>query len=56
MKSFRSALVLCAFAAPTARAEDVGGRWGTEEREREFYPVVNVPIPKEMVIESGATS
>ncbi|CAN5382666.1 hypothetical protein BH11PLA2_BH11PLA2_07810 [soil metagenome] len=35
-------------------AEDVGGRWGTEEREREYYPLVNIPIPKELVIEAGA--
>jgi hypothetical protein len=35
-------------------AEDVGGRWGTEEREREYYPIVNIPIPKNLVIEAGA--
>jgi glucose/arabinose dehydrogenase len=61
MNSSRNALVrlllllaVCAFTAAPARAEDVGGRWGTEEREREFYPVVSVPIPKGVVIESGA--
>ena len=32
------------------RAEEVGERWGTEEREREFYPIVNIPLPKETVI------
>lgn len=47
-------LVAFTLTAPPAFAEDVGGRWGTEEREREFYPVVNVPIPKGTVIESGA--
>jgi hypothetical protein len=36
------------------RAEEVGQRWGTEEREREYYPIVNIPIPKEIVIEAGA--
>jgi hypothetical protein len=35
-------------------AEEVGDRWGTEEREREFYPLVSLPIPKELVIEAGA--
>jgi hypothetical protein len=35
-------------------AEDVGERWGTEEREREFYPIVNIPLPKDTVIEAGA--
>jgi len=35
------------------RAEEVGHRWGTEEREREYYPIVNLPIPKNTVIEAG---
>lgn len=35
-------------------AEEVGDRWGTEEREREFYPIVNIPLPPETVIEAGA--
>ncbi len=36
------------------RGEEVGERWGTEEREREFYPIVNIPLPKDTVIEAGA--
>ncbi len=36
------------------RAEEVGQRWGTEEREREYYPIVNIPLPKDTVIEAGA--
>ena len=36
------------------QAEEVGARWGTEQREREYYRVVSVPIPKGQVIESGA--
>jgi hypothetical protein len=43
-------LLMCA----TIRAEEVGDRWGTEEREREYYPLVNIPIPKELTIEAGA--
>lgn len=35
-------------------AEEVGERWGTEEREREFYPIVSIPLPKGTVIEAGA--
>jgi hypothetical protein len=35
-------------------AEEVGDRWGTEEREREYYPIVNLPIPKDLVLEAGA--
>ena len=38
----------------TAKAEEVGDRWGTEEREREYYPIVDLPIPKDTVIEAGA--
>jgi hypothetical protein len=36
------------------RAEEVGDRWGTEEREREYYPIVSIPLPKDTVIEAGA--
>jgi len=35
-------------------AEEVGERWGTEKREREYYRVVSIPIPKGQVIEAGA--
>ena len=47
-------LAACVLGPSAARAEDVGDRWGTEEREREFYPVVSLPIPKDLVIEAGA--
>lgn len=46
------AVVLC--ATGNLLAEEVGERWGTEEREREFYPIVNIPLPKDTVIEAGA--
>jgi hypothetical protein len=36
------------------RAEEVGERWGTEAREREYYPIVSLPLPKDTVIEAGA--
>ncbi len=35
-------------------AEEVGQRWGTEEREREYYEIVNIPLPPDTVIEAGA--
>ncbi len=35
-------------------AEEVGERWGTADREREYYRVVDVPMPKGEVIEAGA--
>ncbi|MFM9065800.1 MAG: hypothetical protein ACKOUR_00520, partial [Planctomycetota bacterium] len=49
-----SILGLCVINVSSALAEEVGDRWGTEEREREYYPLVNVPVPKELVIEAGA--
>jgi hypothetical protein len=36
------------------RAEEVGERWETEERERDYYPIVNIPLPPDTVIEAGA--
>lgn len=38
----------------TVCAEDVGDRWGTQQREREYYPIVTIPMPKDSVIEAGA--
>ena len=46
-----AALVAFSFAA---HAEDLGERWGTELREREYYRVVELPIPDELVVEAGA--
>jgi hypothetical protein len=47
-------LMLIASGGSAARSEEVGDRWGTEEREREYYPIVNIPLPKDTVIEAGA--
>jgi len=54
--AFATAILLTAglIAATTTVAEEVGSRWGTEEREREYYPLVDLPIPKDLVIEAGA--
>ena len=48
-------LAACVIGVSTARAEEVGSRWGTEEREREYYPIVNIPIPQEKVIEAAGS-
>ncbi|MBS0260517.1 MAG: hypothetical protein JSS02_01065 [Planctomycetes bacterium] len=50
------ALVLLSLLVPLGSlcAEEVGDRWGTEEREREYYPIVNIPLPANTVIEAGA--
>lgn len=50
--TFLFALNVSMFAS--LQAEDVGERWGTEEREREFYPIVSISLPKDTVIEAGA--
>ncbi len=48
-------LLLLAMSVPgTLRAEEVGERWGTEQREREYYPIVTIPLPPDTVIEAGA--
>lgn len=50
----RFALAFSSCSLLSLRAEEVGQRWGTEEREREYYPIVNIPIPPDIVIEAGA--
>ncbi|MBL8828980.1 MAG: hypothetical protein JNM18_18510, partial [Planctomycetaceae bacterium] len=47
-------LLIAMLAIRLAHAEEVGDRWGTEEREREYYPIVNIPLPTDTVIEAGA--
>lgn len=49
-----SLLMLGLVATGSLTAEEVGERWGTEEREREYYPIVDIPLPKDTVIEVGA--
>jgi len=47
---------LFAFATLTAYslAEEVGEMWGTAVRERAYYQVIDLPIPKDLVVEAGA--
>ena len=54
MNSSAKFLAIAFLSLPVAHAEEVGERWGTADREREFYPIVDVPIPQELVIEAGA--
>ena len=55
MSSFveRCLLAWALMAAPLA-AEDLGETWGTAKREREYYRVVQLPIPEGLVVEAGA--
>jgi len=46
-----TALCLLPISAP---AEEVGERWGTADKEREYYRLVELPIPKDLVVEAGA--
>lgn len=50
MSFFASTLL----ALSLAGSEDLGDRWGTAHREREFYPIVSLPMPEGEVIEAGA--
>ena len=52
-ESWRGILALGLLAAPLA-AEDLGETWGTAKREREYYRVVQLPIPEGLVVEAGA--
>jgi hypothetical protein len=54
MRLLSMSLLLAVAVVGSVRAEEVGERWGTEEREREYYPIVNIPLPKDTVIEAGA--
>lgn len=46
-------LVAAAVLMP-CQAEEVGERWGTAKREREYFRLVDLPIPKGLVVEAGA--
>jgi hypothetical protein len=47
-------ILLAALALTSLHAEEVGQRWGTETREREYYRIVDLPLPKDPVIEAGS--
>ena len=47
-------LLIQALFLSAAAAQDLGATWGTATREREFYRIVDVPIPEGAVIEAGA--
>jgi len=54
MRLICTLLAIVAISIQVASAEEVGQRWGTAEREREYYPIVNIPLPKDTVVEAGA--
>ncbi len=54
MNSSAKILIFSLAAVLSAHAEEVGDRWGTEDAERAFYPITEVPIPAELVLEAGA--
>lgn len=49
-----AAILAWGLTVPAARAQDLGAKWGTETREREFYRIIDVPLPPGEVIEAGA--
>ncbi len=48
------AAALLVMSASPVPAQDLSERWGTGDREREYYRIVDVPIPAGLVIEAGA--
>jgi len=55
MYSLTSLAALCAISATAATpSEDLGASWGTAKRERQYYPIVSLPIPEGLVLEAGA--
>lgn len=53
MKDLLAATLLAWIITPSI-AEEVGDRWGTADRERDYYRIVEVPVPRGEVIEAGA--
>jgi len=52
--AFAVCLAACAVLPPSAEAQELGARWGTANRERAYYRIVDLPIPEGLVIEAGA--
>lgn len=48
------AAVCCFVFEGRAPAQALGGMWGTEHAEAEFYRIVDVPIPEELRVEAGS--
>jgi len=50
------ALTLAAMGliAPGAPGKDLGGVWGTEEAEAEYYRIVDIPLSDDLAIEAGS--
>ncbi|MCP3918650.1 MAG: hypothetical protein GY711_24150 [bacterium] len=44
----------CTLLPSAAAGEDLGAMWGTAKRERQFYRIVDVPIPEGLAVEAGA--
>ncbi len=51
---FFSLFTLCLFTTPPALAQRLGATWGTGDRESEYYKIVNIPIPKDLFLETGS--
>lgn len=54
MNCFAKFILISFSIFSSCHAEEVGERWGTADREREFYPIVDISLPKDLVIEAGA--
>ena len=47
-------LVACLGLVAVGEAQELGSRWGTAERERAYYRIVDLRLPADTVIEAGA--
>lgn len=46
--------IACTLCTTLARGEELGGMWGTAEQERKYYQIEDLPIPRDVVLETGA--
>ncbi|MCD8535850.1 MAG: hypothetical protein LR011_14115 [Verrucomicrobia bacterium] len=51
---FIPALLVSAMLPHLPAAEDLGSMWGSAQKEAEYYPIVNIPIPPEVPMRPGS--
>ena len=55
MVTFRYINLISIFSISSlTAAEDLGAMWGTAEEEAKYYPIVDIPIPKDIPIRTGS--
>ena len=55
MVNLRSILILLSLPILSLQAEeDLGAMWGTAEKESEYYPITDIPIPATIPLRTGS--